>query len=180
MAAPVIAYLGLGSNLGDRLANLVAGVRLLSGAADIALVAVSSVYETAPWGLTDQPAFLNAVCAVRTALPPEALLRRCLEVEKALGRVRTVRWGPRTLDIDLLLYGDLTLQEPHLTLPHPRLTERAFVVIPLLEIAPDLTLPGGQPLAAFREAVAGQGIAPWQPAGAFWRQIQETGPRPRP
>ena len=103
---------------------------------------MSSVYETAPVGVTEQPEFLNAVAALETCLPATDLLDVLLNLENKLGRVRTFRWGPRVLDLDLLLYGDAQIMLPSLTVPHPRLRERAFVLVPLAEIAPELVLPG--------------------------------------
>lgn len=159
------AYLSLGSNLGDRLGYLTRAAHALT-ASHTQLVAVSSVYETAPQGKTDQPAFLNAVVAVETALGPEALLAHLMAAERALGRVRTERWGPRTIDIDLLLFGDQQVSTPVLTVPHPRLHERAFVLVPLLEIAP--SLPYQAALAALEE----QGVTPCRDARAFLGLIQ--------
>ncbi|MDF2630818.1 MAG: 2-amino-4-hydroxy-6-hydroxymethyldihydropteridine pyrophosphokinae [Symbiobacteriaceae bacterium] len=131
------AYLSLGSNLGDRLGYLAEAIRRL-GAPHTRVTQVSSIYETAPWGKTDQPSFLNMAAAVETDLTPDELLRHILSVEQVLGRVRTVRWGPRTVDIDMLLYGDERRATPDLQLPHPRMANRAFVLVPLLEIAPHL------------------------------------------
>ena len=129
------AYLSLGSNLGDRLLYLHEALCFLERHETIVMEAVSSVYETDPVGLTDQPAFLNIVVRLRTALPPLQLLLICQEIEDHFCRERNVRWGPRTLDIDLLTFGDLTLSTPELTLPHPRMNEREFVQIPLHELA---------------------------------------------
>jgi 2-amino-4-hydroxy-6-hydroxymethyldihydropteridine diphosphokinase len=135
-----IAFIALGANLGDRLATLREATRRL---ADIGVVeATSSVYETDPVGYLDQPPFLNAVVQVRTTLPPEEILRRLLAIETAMGRTRTFRNAPRTLDLDLLLLGAERRAVPGLTLPHPRLHERAFVLAPLAEIAPDARVPG--------------------------------------
>lgn len=142
MRAPVTAYLGLGSNLGDRLDHLRQAVVLLQAHPEIRITRVSSIYETAPVGPVEQPDFLNMVAAAVTTLPPEELLSVAQAIEKRLHRVRTVRWGPRTLDIDILLYGDLILQQEGLTIPHPRMEERAFVLIPLLEVAGNLRIPG--------------------------------------
>ena len=128
------AYLGLGSNLGDRLANLRAGLEDIEVRAGP--VCSSLAYETHPVGIVDQPAFLNAACRVETRLSPSDLLGVMLATEAALGRVRSVRGGPRTLDLDLLLYDDLIVEEPGLIIPHPRMHERAFVLVPLAEIAP--------------------------------------------
>ncbi len=144
--APVVAYLGLGSNLGDREGYLRRAVELLGQEAGIEVERVSSIYETEPVGFTDQPRFLNQVVEVKTTLDPAALLARALAVEAALGRVRGERWGPRVIDVDLLVYGDAVVREPGLEVPHPRLAERAFVLVPLAELAPDLRLPGGEPV----------------------------------
>ena len=119
-------------------------MRKLGAEPAIELGRVSSLYETAPVGLTDQPDFLNAVAAVRTTLAPRDLLDRLLRVENRMGRVRNLRWGPRVIDLDLLLYGDAQVETLGLTVPHPRLRERAFVLVPLAEIAPDLRLPGDE------------------------------------
>lgn len=141
---PVSAFLGLGSNLGDREAHLRRAVALLAREPGVEVARVSSVYETEPEGVTDQPRFLNQVVEVRTTLPPEALLARALAVEAALGRVRRERWGPRVIDVDLLLYGEEVVSRPGLQVPHPRLRERVFAMVPLAELAPDLRLPGGE------------------------------------
>jgi 2-amino-4-hydroxy-6-hydroxymethyldihydropteridine diphosphokinase len=138
-----LAYVGLGANLGDRAATLSRAIELLGGRPGIEIVAVSSFRETAPVGFQDQPMFLNAAVAAEASLEPEALLETLLEVEQALGRVRHgPRFGPRTVDLDLLLYGSVTLERPGLTLPHPRLHERAFALEPLAELDPELVVPG--------------------------------------
>ena len=129
----VTAYLGLGSNLGDREDNLRKAIFLLGERGEIATL--SSVYETEPWGLTDQPRFLNMACGFRTSLAPHELMALAQDVERSLGRVRTVRYGPRTIDVDILLYGDLVADAPDLQIPHPGIPERAFVLAPLAEIA---------------------------------------------
>jgi len=134
------AYLGLGSNLGDRLLLLARAVRLLS-TLRVKVGAISSVYETAPQGMVDQPSFLNLAVQIETDLRPRELLRHTKDIEAELGRVRDLRWGPRTVDIDILLYGDLVVVEDGLQIPHPRLAERAFVLVPLLELNRTLTLP---------------------------------------
>lgn len=138
------AYVGLGSNLGDRAATLRRALELLAAEPGLAVVGVSSFVETEPWGYADQPWFLNAVCALETTLEPRALLERLLDVERRLGRTRGdgPRFGPRTVDLDLLLHGDAVVAEPGLQLPHPRLHERAFVLAPLAELAPELVVPG--------------------------------------
>ena len=142
------AYIGLGSNLGDREATLREALRRLGAVDGIAVVAVSSFRETDPVGKVDQPRFVNAAAELQTSLRPHDLLNRLLEVERALGRdrAREERWGTRTVDLDLLLYGDETVEEPGLEVPHPRLAERAFVLEPLLELDPELRLPNGRPL----------------------------------
>jgi 2-amino-4-hydroxy-6-hydroxymethyldihydropteridine diphosphokinase len=144
------AYLGLGANLGDRLANLQRAVDLLTGAPGVTVVRSSRVYETEPVGGPRQPDFLNAVLEVRTDLSPQDLLRACLDVEATMGRVRTERWGPRPIDVDVLTFDDRTIDEPGLVVPHPRMHERGFVLVPLAELTADPTLPGGRRLASMR------------------------------
>ncbi len=139
------AYIGLGSNLGDRRVYLERAVEVLEADDRISVVAVSSFRETDPVGLLEQPRFLNGAVAVETELSPRELLDRLLAVERELGRERTgPRFGPRTIDLDLLLYGDETVDEPGLTIPHPRLAERPFALEPLLELDPSLALPDGR------------------------------------
>lgn len=140
-ASGVIAYVGLGTNLGDRRGALEMALWEMHQPPIIEVERVSSVYETAPVGVTEQPDFLNAVAQVRTTLSPRALLDALLHLENKMGRVRTLRWGPRVIDLDLLIYGDAQRDEPGLEVPHPRLRERAFVLGPLAEIAPDVCLP---------------------------------------
>lgn len=130
------AYVGLGSNLGDRAAYLLLGLSALSRLPKTHLLRLSPVYETDPVG-PPQPPYLNMVAELETELSPKGLLAEMLRVEKALGRERRERWGPRTLDLDLLLYGDLVLEEAGLSVPHPRLHERAFVLVPLLDLLPE-------------------------------------------
>lgn len=132
-------YLGLGSNVGDRLSNIKKALRMLESQVDVQ--SVSSVYETEPWGLKDQPWFLNVVCAAETEMAPEELLGFLKDVEQRMGRQETVRYGPRRIDIDILLYNAHVIRRPELTIPHPRLAERAFVLVPLAEIAPSLEHP---------------------------------------
>jgi 2-amino-4-hydroxy-6-hydroxymethyldihydropteridine diphosphokinase len=143
------AFLGLGSNLGDRLANLSEAVNLLHDHHGIDVVRSSRVYETEPIG-PPQPDYLNAVIEVETTMAPRTLLRHCLEAERELGRERGERWGPRTIDIDLLTYGDEHIDEPGLTVPHPQMHERGFVLVPLLELTADPPLPGGRTVATLR------------------------------
>lgn len=144
MAEPVVAYLGLGGNLGDRLASLTEALRFLDATPGMRRVACSSVYETEPWGITDQPSFLNLVAAFETTLSPQDLLAVCKQVESQVGRTESYRWGPRLIDVDILLYGDqvVSVADPDLQIPHPRMTQRAFVLVPLAEIAADATVPG--------------------------------------
>lgn len=141
------AYLGLGGNLGDRAALLEAAIVSLAATPGLTVVARSAFYETPPWGETNQPAFLNAAVAVDTRLSPHELLDACLAVERALGRIRDRRWGPRLIDIDVLHIAGVQLADDRLTLPHPHLTARAFVLVPLAEIAPGLAI-DGEPIAA--------------------------------
>jgi 2-amino-4-hydroxy-6-hydroxymethyldihydropteridine diphosphokinase len=138
-----VVYLGLGSNLGDRTQYLVHACAVLHQHAALAVQAVSSLYHTAPVGFTDQAWFLNAVARVHTSLSPQALLSVTQATECRLGRMPGLRWGPRVIDIDILLYNALTLHTPDLTIPHAALHERAFVLVPLQELAPDLQLPSG-------------------------------------
>ena len=140
----IITYLGLGANLGDRRENIRTALRKLGDLPTMKVMRVSSLYETAPVGVTDQPDFLNLVAAAWTSLAPQALLDRLLHIENQMGRVRTERWGPRVIDIDLLLYGSERVALPGLTVPHPRLRERSFALVPLAEIAPELALPGDE------------------------------------
>jgi 2-amino-4-hydroxy-6-hydroxymethyldihydropteridine diphosphokinase len=141
-----VAFVGLGGNLGDSIATLRAALRALDALPDTQLVRVSHLYRTAAWGVTEQPDFINAVAMLRTRRTPHQLLADLLEIERHAGRHRLAdgsdRWGPRTLDLDLLLYGDDRMDEPGLHVPHPRLHERAFVLVPLAEIAPDARIPG--------------------------------------
>ncbi|MBA3764302.1 MAG: 2-amino-4-hydroxy-6-hydroxymethyldihydropteridine diphosphokinase [Actinobacteria bacterium] len=145
-----MAYLGLGSNLGDRLDSLQRAVDLLGDEAGITLTRCSRVWETDPVGGPPQPDFLNVVVRAQVDLLPLDLLAACQRVEAALGRVREVRWGPRTVDIDVLLIADRAIDEPELVVPHPRLHERAFVLMPLLELEPDPVLPDGTRLVDVR------------------------------
>lgn len=143
------AFVGLGSNLGDRLEHLKTAVEILK-AKGVAVMEASSVYETDPVG-PPQPDFLNAAVAVQTDLPPAELVAVLKQVEAEIGRQQTEKWGPRVVDLDLLLYGKDTVAEPNLTVPHPELTNRAFALVPILEIDDDVELPSGEPLSAFCE-----------------------------
>ncbi len=153
-----LAYIALGANLGDPAATVHAALAALDSLAGCRLLKPSALYRTAPVGLTEQPEFVNAAALIETTLAPETLLDALLTVEQQFGRVRAERNGPRTLDLDLLLYDDQVITTPRLTLPHPRLHLRAFVLYPLADLAPDLQLPGRGTLAAWLPAVANQGI----------------------
>ncbi|MGC1464661.1 MAG: 2-amino-4-hydroxy-6-hydroxymethyldihydropteridine diphosphokinase [Pseudolabrys sp.] len=143
-APPAQAYLALGGNVGDSRAILDRAVALLCDGRRVKLTARSADYRTPPWGVEDQPAFVNLCIAAETTLAPHDLLARAQDVERQLGRDRAheKRWGPRSADIDIIAYGDLTLSGPDLTLPHPRLFERSFVLVPLAEIAADKIIAG--------------------------------------
>ena len=135
-------YLSLGGNLGDPAKSMGAALRMLDADADTRVTGVSSLYRTPPWGKLDQPDFLNAAAAISTGLAPRALLDLCLDAERKLKRVREERWGPRLIDIDILVFGDRVIHETGLEVPHPRMLERAFVLAPLAEIAPGLVVSG--------------------------------------
>ncbi len=159
---PVRAYVALGANLGDPVATVRAAIQALRGIAGTHFRAASSLYRTAPVGLHHQPDFINAVAALdidAAVLPAPTFLARLFDIEAAFGRVRSTRNAPRTLDLDLLLFGDERCATDGLELPHPRLHERAFVLVPLAEIAPDLAIPGRGPVSGLLPAVAGQAIA---------------------
>jgi len=151
------AALAFGGNLGDPVAAFAAALRSLRTHPAATLGALSAVYRTAPWGKTDQPEFLNMAALVRTTLAPEELLALCLELERAGGRERGERWGPRTLDIDILAYGAEAIDRPGLQLPHPRIAERAFVLAPLADIAPNKVI-GGRTVKELLEAVQDETI----------------------
>lgn len=136
------AYVGLGANLGPREVTLLRAVDLLAAAEGVDVVAVSQLRETDPVGMVDQPSFLNGAVALDTSLSARDLLALLLAVERELGRVRGERWGPRTVDLDLLVYGDEVVDEPGLRVPHPRVGERRFALVPLAELDPDLAIPG--------------------------------------
>jgi 2-amino-4-hydroxy-6-hydroxymethyldihydropteridine diphosphokinase len=154
------AFLALGSNLGDRLANLQLALDELAQHTAVDVIAVSRVYETTPVGGPKQGEYLNAVVALDTSLSPHELLHLAQAIEQAAERVRDVRWGPRTLDVDVLLYGDRTIDDPDLTVPHPRMWERAFVLVPLRDVAPELVTS----LASGTQGVKDAGVALVVPA----------------
>lgn len=155
---PVIAYIGLGANLAEPVAQLRTALAALGRTSALELLAVSPLYRNPPMGPEDQPDYVNAVAAVRTSLSPEALLDILQAIENEQGRVRRVRWGARTLDLDLLLYGQISLATPRLTVPHAGLKERAFVLKPLADIAADLVLPDGATLTECLAAVDCSGL----------------------
>lgn len=133
-------FLALGSNMGNREDNLTKAVSAVSGIGETRLLKVSNIYETKPVGFTEQDDFLNMAALIETGLSPLKLLDKLQEVETAMGRVREVRWGPRTIDIDILLYDDIEMNAQRLTIPHPRMLERAFVMVPLRDLDPDLKI----------------------------------------
>ena len=144
---PVRAALGLGSNIGDTRAHLDAALAALQADGGIRVLARSSDYRTPPWGPVPQDDYRNACAVIETELEARALLEKCLAAERALGRVRDLRWGPRVIDIDVLLYGDARIEEDGLSIPHPRMGERAFVLVPLAEIWPHAPLADGRTVA---------------------------------
>ena len=177
----VTVYLGLGSNLGCREDNLARAIRLLTSpvgegsrpaegkaADEIRIARVSPVYQTAPWGYADQPDFLNCVVEAQTSLAPGGLLQRAQAVEKSLGREPSVRYGPRSIDVDILLYGSRVVDQPGLQIPHPRLHQRAFVLVPLAELCPHLEHPVLKAgIAELAAAVDGrEGVKLWGPGPA--------------
>ncbi|HEX6254837.1 MAG TPA: 2-amino-4-hydroxy-6-hydroxymethyldihydropteridine diphosphokinase [Euzebyales bacterium] len=162
----VFAFLGLGSNMGDRLSNLQGAVDRLHAARGLRVDEVSAVYETAPVGGPAQDDFLNMAVRVATTRSARGLLRACQRVERQAGRVRDVRWGPRTLDVDILLYDDRVLATRRLTVPHPRLVERPFALVPLIEVAPGAVLPDGRSLVRLLA-----GLAPINDVTMVGRQV---------
>lgn len=152
------AFVALGANLGDPAATIRAAFAALANLPESRIKHTSSLYRTAPVGIEKQPDFVNAVAELETTLAPESLLDALLEIEQRFGRIRAEKNGPRTLDLDILFYNNLQLDLPRLTLPHPRLHLRAFVLQPLAEIAPLMALPGRGTIAAWLPAVANQGI----------------------
>ncbi|MEK5040513.1 2-amino-4-hydroxy-6-hydroxymethyldihydropteridine diphosphokinase [Sporosarcina sp. FSL K6-3457] len=170
-----VAYLSIGSNIGDRLYHLVEAVRALHSHGGMEVVAVSSIYETAPVGYTDQADFLNVAVCVETVVDAQELLAICQQVERELGRQRTIRWGPRTVDLDILLYGTDTIETENLVVPHPRMHERAFVLIPLLEIAPTIIQPATGKLYSEESAVQDSGVMLWKKVSGieYFLQLKE-------
>ena len=152
-----VAYLGLGTNLGDRRANLREALRLLANTPGLRLLRCSQVYETEPWGVTEQPRFLNCAAEIAAALEPEALLARCQAAEQEVGRQPGPRWGPRLIDVDILLYGAQVVELPHLEIPHPRLHLRAFALVPLAELVPEAVHPAlGRSIGELAQDIEGR------------------------
>ncbi len=155
MSPAVVAFLALGSNVGDRMANLRQAIQLLSATPGISVERVAGLYETEPVGVRDQPWFLNTAIQVSTRLSPREVLAAAKAVEAAVGRTATYRWGPREIDVDVLLYDDLAMSDQDLTIPHPRMTERLFVLLPLRDLMPRWCDAGGTGIDALIERLSG-------------------------
>ncbi len=167
-------FLGLGGNLGDPRQAMVRGLIALNLMRQVSVVRVSSLYRTPPWGKLDQPDFLNAVAELRCVLKPRMLLNQCLGIERAFNRQRGERWGPRSIDLDIIAFGIRTVSEPGLELPHPRLCERAFVLKPLAEIAPQVEI-AGQPVFEMLAAVDCSGIGiEFKGGGWFFEHLPDA------
>ncbi len=162
LSNPKRAVIALGANLGNRLETLQGAIDALEDTPGVRVKGVSRVYETEPWGVDpgSQPSYFNAVVVLKTTLPPSSLLERAHAVEEAFHRVRDERWGPRTLDVDIVAYAEVVSDDPRLTLPHPRAHERAFVLAPWLDVDPEATLPGQGPVAELLDTVTRDGVAP--------------------
>ncbi|MDI6521275.1 2-amino-4-hydroxy-6-hydroxymethyldihydropteridine diphosphokinase [Streptomyces coelicoflavus] len=162
LSNPKRAVIALGANLGNRLETLQGAIDALEDTPGVRVKGVSPVYETEPWGVApdSQPSYFNAVVIVKTTLPPDSLLERAHAVEEAFHRVRDERWGPRTLDVDIVAYAEVVSDDPRLTLPHPRAHERAFVLAPWLDVDPEAALPGQGSVADLLGAVTRNGVAP--------------------
>lgn len=160
LPAGLDAVVALGSNIGDTRANVAQALEFLCADGSIRLVSRSRDFMTPPWGITDQPWFVNACAGVATALGPHALLQRCLDVERRMGRVREQKWGPRVIDLDVLVHAAGPVSAPELELPHPRITERAFVLAPLADVAPGLVL-DGRPVADWLARIDRTGVEPF-------------------
>ncbi|MER7911720.1 2-amino-4-hydroxy-6-hydroxymethyldihydropteridine diphosphokinase [Streptomyces sp. NPDC096068] len=160
LSNPRWAVLALGANLGNRLETLQGAVDALADTPGLRVKAVSPVYETEPWGVDpgSQPSYFNAVALVKTTLPPSSLLERAHAVEEAFHRVREERWGPRTIDVDIVAYADVVSDDPVLTLPHPRAHRRAFVLAPWHDVDPEAQLPGHGPVAGLLSSVGDEGV----------------------
>ncbi|NBM19051.1 2-amino-4-hydroxy-6-hydroxymethyldihydropteridine diphosphokinase [Streptomyces sp. GC420] len=162
LSNPKRAVISLGSNLGNRLETLQGAIDALEDTPGVRVKAVSPVYETEPWGVEpgSQPSYFNAVAAVKTTLPPDSLLERAHAIEEAFHRVREERWGPRTIDVDIVSYADVVSDDPVLTLPHPRAHERAFVLVPWYDVEPEALLPGRGPIAELLSGMSREGVVP--------------------
>ena len=160
MADAIRAFVGMGGNIGDVANTLMEAIWALEALPQTSVRSQSDLYRSPPWGRTDQAEFINAVVELQTRLAPSILLDSLIEIEERFGRVRNAdeRWGPRTLDLDLLLYGDQTIQVPGLCIPHPHLHERAFVLVPLAQIAPNLDVPGQGRVADLLADIDASGI----------------------
>lgn len=163
------AFLSLGGNIGEPVTAMAAALKMLDADAKTTVAAVSSLYRTPPWGKTDQPDFINAAAALDTTLTPRELIELCLASERALKRERRERWGPRIIDIDILTFGDLQVDEPGLQIPHPRMLQRAFVLVPLTEIAPDLIV-SGKPALEWLRTIDAAGIERLDSGRDWWRR----------
>jgi len=162
-----VAALGLGGNIGDPAAAMARALRELDAHADCHLLAVSDLYRTPPWGKTDQADFFNCCALVETRLTAPALLQLCLDIERGMKRVRTERWGPRTIDIDVLTFGNESVVTESLEVPHPRMTDRAFVLLPLADIAPDLRVKG-KPVSEWLQRADVNGIVRANKKREWW------------
>lgn len=162
------AALGLGGNIGDPVQAMARALQALDARDDCTVISVSRLYRTPPWGKTDQADFFNSCALVRTSLPPEDLLSVCLDLERAMKRVRLERWGPRTLDIDILTYEGVQMQTETLVLPHPRMLERSFVLMPLADIAPDLEI-NSRPVDLWLSETDQTGILVADPDTTWWK-----------
>lgn len=177
------ALLGIGGNVGDVEANMRRALAAIDAQGETRVVAVSRLYRTPPWGVTDQPWFFNACAAVETSLSPRELLELCLATERELKRERRERWGPRTIDLDVLDYAGQVYEDEALTLPHPRIGARAFVLVPLADIAPE-TIVDGMSVAERLVGLDRAGIEPASPDGEWWRapenaeELSPTAPAP--
>jgi 2-amino-4-hydroxy-6-hydroxymethyldihydropteridine diphosphokinase len=162
LSNPKRAVIALGSNLGNRLETLQGAIDALEDTPGLRVKAVSPVYETEPWGVEpgSQPSYFNAVVVIKTTLPPSSLLERGQAIEEAFDRVRDGRWGPRTLDVDILAYADVVSDDPLLTLPHPRAHQRAFVLVPWHDVDPEAEVPGRGPVAELLGQVRREGVLP--------------------
>ena len=160
--------IGLGSNMGEREQNLQQALGMLEADSSIRIEKISSIYETAPFGVMDQDDFLNMVVAVETELSPENLLQKCLGVENAMGRVRSRHWGPRIIDLDLLFYDAVQMQTNNLTLPHPGIGQRAFVLIPMRDVAMDTQLQGGLTIDSMLAGVTESG----EQEVRLWKKVE--------